>query len=324
MASRKARCSPLALEDSAASAGAGTCFSTRALRDLAARWNDTFAERSIPGVATARASDLWTALRERIVGSGVCGKGSTEACWVEAAVSPLRDAALAATVFVPPKPASWLKNPTAWLSSVDIDRVMKQYEAVVANRFRWLGSLPRDFVAPHPAGGCVVDAMCQLDVRAELAKGVRSFGAAFNHDLHTQGGSHWVAMFVGMDPAAPLYGVHFSNSVGRPPMREFREWCERMALEVGEATGVPCPFKVNRVARQRYNTECGMFAIYAVVRCLQTFRGQDARGRKLGRPPPTWEELCDEPVRDRDMVEKRDEFFHQRGGARLPQKSKSS
>ena len=294
-----------------------TCFTAKTLRDLAARWNAAFAERAIPRVGTARATDLWGALRERMVESGVCGKGASEACWVEAAASPLRSAAIAAAAFVPAKPATWLKNPTEWLSSLDIDRVMAQYAAVAANRFRWLGALPRDFVAPHPAGGCVVDAMCDLDVRAELARGVRAMGAAFNHDAHTQSGSHWVAVFVGLDPRAPLYGVHFSNSVGRPPLREFREWCEKTARDVGDAAGVPCPFVVNRVARQRFNSECGMFALYTLVRCLQTFRGLGARGRKLRGPPPTWEELCAEPVRDRDMVGKRDEFFHQRGGGPL-------
>ena len=303
---REERCSP-----GASPAASGTCFTAQALRVLTHRWNERFPERRIPGVGGASAAALWRALRARMAESGACGKGSTEACWVEAPASPLRDPGLAAGAFVPAKPAGWARRPTAWLSSVDINRVMQQYASAPAYRFRWLGALPRDFAAPHPAGGCVADAACELDVRAEVARGARAVGAIFNHDPHDQGGSHWVAAFAGLDPARPLYGVHFSNSTGEPPLREFREWCVGLAAEVGRVTGEPCPVRVNVVRRQRYNTECGMHSLYTVIRCLQTTRGLDADGRRLkkGSRVPRWEDLCAEHARDADMVAMRDVLF---------------
>lgn len=300
-------CSPSSAE---AFVETGTCFSLEALRLLAARWNEAngYAERRIDGVVRASAKELWSELRRRL--SPDCGDRS-EACWVERG-SPLADASLIAAAFAPPKPAAWKKNPRTWLSTTDIDRVMGQYEAVASNRFKWLGALPRDFRDPHPMGGCVTDKMCALDVLAEKGKGVVNLGVVFNLDRHDESGSHWVAAMVCMDPKSSVYGVNFSNSTGSPPVQEIRAWCEDVASTLG------CPFVVNRVEKQRKNTECGVFSMYIIIRCLQTYRGIGANGRRLpaGAERPTFEQLCAEPYNDDAMVAMRDRLYRtpQAGG----------
>jgi len=298
-------CSPAGAEDRAHE---GTCFSLAALQVRARRWNDAHADDRIPDVARLSARALWTALRAKVRAD--CGARS-EACWVDRS-GPLADSALAGR-FAPPKPAEWSKNPRTWLSTTDIDRVMSQYAAVPANRFRWLGAMPRDFREQHPMGGCVEDRMCTLDIAKERERGVTNLGAVFNLDRHDQGGSHWVAAFVCMDPAASVHGVNFSNSVGEPPVAEIRKWCEDIAAVLR------CPFEINRVVKQRKNTECGVFSMYILIRCLQAFRGLDASGRRLpaGARPPTFAELCAEHYDDDAMVAMRDRLYRdaQAGGA---------
>lgn len=288
----------------------GTCFSLEALRLLARRWNEAQgdAERRIEGVVRASARDLWTQLRRRLQPD--CGDRS-EACWVDRG-GPLADASLVAAAFAPPKPAAWKKNPRTWLSTTDIDRVMGQYESVARNRFKWLGALPRDFRDPHPMGGCVTDRMCKLDVVAERSRGVMNLGVVFNLDRHDESGSHWVAAMVCMDPTSSVYGVNFSNSTGEPPCDEIRKWCEDVAAALG------CPFVVNRVEKQRKNTECGVFSMYILIRCLQAYRGVGANGRRLppDAPRPSFEALCAEPYNDDAMVAMRDRLYRtpQAGG----------
>lgn len=298
-------CSPASGESRATD---GTCFSLAALRLLARRWNDAHAKSRIPDVAGLSAKALWKALRAKVRDD--CGDRS-EACWVERG-GPLADASLHSGAFAPAKPAEWSKNPRTWLSTTDIDRVMAQYAAVPANRFRWLGAMPRDFREQHPLGGCVTDRMCDLDVAAERARGIDNLGAVFNLDRHDQSGSHWVAAFVCMDPASSVHGVNFSNSVGEPPVSEIRKWCEDVA------TVLRCPFEINRIVKQRKNSECGVFSMYILIRCLQSFRGLDATGRRLpaGKSAPSFAELCSEPYDDDGMVAMRDRLYRdaQAGG----------
>ena len=299
-------CSPSAAENAPVVLGpqaSRSCFSLATLRLLAQRWNQSQSDpkKLIRAPATASGQTLWTALRRAMRAD--CGQRS-EACWVDRG-SPLADASLANATFAPTKPAAWAKNPRTWLSTTDIDRVMAQYAAVPANHFKWLGALPRDFRAPHPAGGCVSDRMCELNLGDMVTKGTLNLGVVFNLDRHDEGGSHWVAAFVCMDPSSSLFGVNFSNSTGSPPIDEIRAWCEEVSRFLG------APFAVNNVEKQRKNTECGVFSMYILIRCLQTYRGLDASGRKL--PPnalrPTFADLCREPYHDDDMLAMRDHMF---------------
>lgn len=300
-------CSPVAAENRALGS---TCFSLPTLRTLAERWNAAHSQdKHIPTPAKATSRTLWTALRQAM--RAECGTRS-DACWVDRD-GPLADTTLANASFAPTKPASWVKNPRTWLSTTDIDRVMAQHALVPANKFKWLGALPRDFRAPHPAGGCVSDKMCDLNLTNMVKQTTTvNLGVVFNLDRHDESGSHWVAAFVCMDPTSTLFGVNFSNSTGSPPVDEIKSWCDDVARTLG------APFIINKVEKQHKNTECGVFSMYILIRCLQTYRGLNAAGRRL--PPdakrPTFTDLCREPYNDDDMLAMRDRLFRnpQAGG----------
>ena len=114
-------------------------------------------------------------------------------------------------------------------------------------------------------GGCVVDAMCALDVRA-LAKRYSQLGVVFNLDRHDQAGSHWVAVYAGLRPSVPNYGIYYFDSVGYAPPPEITRFLNKVVRRMDDER-----FRsvINTERKQYKNTECGMFSINFLVQCLR-------------------------------------------------------
>jgi hypothetical protein len=209
-----------------------------------------------------------------------------------------------AAAYRPTFPAEWLSNPKSWLSNLDIDAVMHQYQAHLGptRGFRYVGLFPRDFAAPKQGGTCVSEAMCRLRVKDLLAEGVRQFGCVFNLDKHTGRGSHWTACYVGLEPERRphRFGFFYYDSVGNRPPAEMRAFGERVRAEVAEAMGPEAgeafAIKHNRIRKQFLDSECGIYAMFFVVSSVQT--------------EASFETLCRDVMRrDKDMHELRDVFF---------------
>lgn len=177
--------------------------------------------------------------------------------------------------FRPARPSSWARNPRQWLSSLDIDAVMRQYEESHPH-FRYLGALPMDFAESDPSTHrCVSEAACHLHVESALRSGKSLIGMALNLDDHTESGSHWVACCAGIDPADPLrFGVWFYDSVARPPTPQVRAFVKRLALEVrgvlGEAASAHFRIHWNTRRKQWENTECGVYTMLFLIACVTT------------------------------------------------------
>ena len=214
-----------------------------------------------------------------------------EATWLKSPVVARRPGLVARleAAFRPPHPRAWLADPRSWLSNIDIDAVMRQYQAFLekTHGFRFVGVVPRDFAASLVRGGrrrkpeeqCVTEAVCNMHVRDLVRDGVRQAGIVFNLDKHTGPGSHWTAMYVCVDPAAAgRFGAFFYDSLGRPPPLEMRALMARLRAEVSAQwahdPGVVARFKVghNTVRKQFANTECGVYSIFFLVAAVQTTR----------------------------------------------------
>jgi hypothetical protein len=184
--------------------------------------------------------------------------------------------------FRPAHPHSWMSNLRAWLSTCDIEAVMRQYEAAFP-RFLFLGALPRDFAGRDARGGCVSPPMCSFDLRGLARRGKDCFGAVVNMDPHTRGGSHWVALFCGLDPAQIYrYGVFYYDSTGRPPPSEVAAFMRQVQAQAQAQARDQFTVGVNRVRRQYRNTECGLFAMHFVISCLTTRRSYAQICERMG------------------------------------------
>ena len=69
-------------------------------------------------------------------------------------------------------PLSWKKKPTTWLSSLDILKVMKQYENVYKS-FVFIGPTPMDFDKRLYKNECVWNEICKFDLSEYIRKGKR-------------------------------------------------------------------------------------------------------------------------------------------------------
>ena len=71
--------------------------------------------------------------------------------------------------FAPLQPISWKRKPTEWLSSVDIQKVMKQWENAY-KCFEFIGPTPIDFDSHKLYGECVWEELCKFNLSSFLKK----------------------------------------------------------------------------------------------------------------------------------------------------------
>ena len=69
--------------------------------------------------------------------------------------------------FRPKTPKSWYKNNTEWLSTIDIEKVLNQYEDLYPD-FQFIGAVPIDFDYKFSIGRCVIDELCNIDIGNNL------------------------------------------------------------------------------------------------------------------------------------------------------------
>ena len=199
-----------------------------------------------------------------------CGPKTGEACLLEN--TPLRDrggAAIAKRALLPKQPPSWRAKPRMWLNTRDIDAVIDQLSHVEG--FQFLGVVPLDFQERNASGACIGGPnLCGFKPARDLRPGVQRFGMVLNLDRSHQPGSHWVALYCNLDPRRPNYGIHYYDSVGRPPPPPVQQFMQSVQRAVGDP-GFRAAANATRV--QFKNTECGIYAMLFLVRCLQEKHG---------------------------------------------------
>jgi hypothetical protein len=250
----------------------GSCFPKNALEMMAKAFNDSIKSQQVQMKPIRISNDkkqLWKQLSARFF--AICR--NHEACWLETPI--LKQTGIHGQLikhFRPPKPLQWYSNPHAWLSNFDIQKVMSQYEDAYRD-FLFLGVFPIDFASPEPGmlSTCIGDALCKLDV-AQLWTRRKQFGAIFNLDRHDQGGSHWVAVYCNLNPKKTNYGIYFYDSNGLPPPSEIAALQHSVAEQVkrvGARVTKPFVIDYNNVQHQFENTECGIYTMYFLHRCLR-------------------------------------------------------
>lgn len=122
----------------------------------------------------------------------------------------------------PTQPQEWEEKQNTWLNTLDINAVMKQYEDKYKD-FYYVGAVPNDFDTIL-SGKCVDEKLCKINVADLYSKGKRKIGVVFNTDPSTQGGSHWISLFMSLDNG----GICYIDSTGNPPSREVTQLMIRL------------------------------------------------------------------------------------------------
>lgn len=196
---------------------------------------------------------VWSAIRKRL--HNLC-KSSNE-CVVQSLIAK------------PTAPESWLKNTHEWLSSVDIDKVEKEFTKVFS-KYYYVGAVPIDFDKQSNTGTCLVDSLCSLDIVSLYKKGYTQIGIIFNTDVSTGPGQHWVALFCDIGNELEYPRITYFDSYAEKPEKEVQRLMKRWK-ERWDATGIhkkPMEATYNKVRHQYQDSECGVYCVYFHYCCL--------------------------------------------------------
>lgn len=191
-----------------------TCFTKEGLKTIVREYNKKYPHNRIP--LNQRKKVLWTSIRDRI---GELSSSYSEISWLQ---NHFLDSKDLKKFFRTKKPQEWKHDKTKWLSTIDINQVLKQYEW--NSDYCFIGAVPIDFNTRLSIGICVIDELCNLNLQRLYLNGYRKLGIVFNMDPHDQPGSHWVSLFANLNNG----GIYYFDSYGKCPPRQIEHLMERI------------------------------------------------------------------------------------------------
>lgn len=250
---KKVMCSPKKKDDILSY----TCYTSKSLHKLKNIWNKRHPDEKI---LTNKPYEIWNKLKFYM--KETC---NNEQCWLKhKCLKEHVDLDVKKHTFAPSQPITWKKKPNEWLTSVDINRFMKQYEKTYKS-FEFLGPSPIDYDHHMMYDECVWEELCKFDLSKYLNKGKTNIGIIFNLDPHYKEGSHWVAVYI----KARNKGIYYFDSYGeKTPKRilKFMKNVQKQSSQLGEQ------YKIyeNKKRHQYSNSECGMYCLYFIKHMLHT------------------------------------------------------
>ncbi len=235
-----------------------TCYTDNDLVKLRDMWNARHPDKPI---TTTNSKIIWEKLKEYY--STICNK---ESCWVRQMTKNTKMEKELLDAFAPESPEEWKKNPNEWLSSIDIIKVMNQYEKKY-KCFDFLGPSPIDYDTHKLKGECVWEELCHFNLEDHIKKGHFKIGIIFNLDPHYKGGSHWVSMFINVKQKT----IFYFDSAGEEIPRQIKKFADTVT-EQGKQLSRPILFKFDQnypVEHQYGNTECGVYSIFFITHMLE-------------------------------------------------------
>jgi hypothetical protein len=169
----------------------------------------------------------------------------------------------------PSQPMSWVDNKTEWLSNIDIEKVLRQYEKNKSLFYKFHGVYTIDFGMKLTDGKCKYDYGCDINMKNIIASGNKFFGFITNLCKYDEPGYHWTSSFFVLDPKYDNYGAYYYDSVKRPIPKllkiVFKDIKKQMESIYPDRKFVT---KVSNIEHQKSNTECGIFSITFQTRWL--------------------------------------------------------
>ena len=182
--------------------------------------------------------------------------------------------------FKPNKPTG---GKYAWLSSIDIKDVMKQYMKKYPE-FIFFGPVPLDF-------DNIYMELAKINMK-RLAKKKKKIGIIINTDTSDGPGEHWISLFCDLQNKT----ICFFDSVGSRPPKQVMNLIKKM-IKQAKSMGIKLKLITNMHKKQYSMTECGVFSCYFLISRLQ---GQSCdaifKNKKVG---------------DKLMKQKRCEYFRE-------------
>ena len=231
-----------------------TCYSDNALIKMKKLWNARHPRNKI---TSNKSKEIWHQLRENM--SSSCDR---ESCWLRSKFMEGKvDSELLNYTFAPKSPKIWKTD--EWLSSLDIEAVMKQYEKYY-KCFEFLGPSPIDFDHHKLYGECVWEELCKLNISDMIKRHKNKIGIILNTDPHYKDGEHWISLFINIKEK---YIIYFDSN-GNPPPKEVKELITKITNQ-GKQIGIDFDVLINKLEHQQTESECGMYCLYFIIQMLK-------------------------------------------------------
>ena len=268
-------CSPMG-EDSF------TCFSKKGLINIIESWNKYYANDKIDFNGKHTKLSLWNKVDSKL--NKTC---NTEYCWTEQKfiTNPV---SIKKKFFKPLMPKHWENNINEWLSTLDIENVMKQYKYKYSN-FHFIGPVPIDFDSELDPGYCVVNELCKIRINNLLKNGYTKLGIIFNLDKHNETGSHWVSLFADFD----TNNIYYFDSYGVKEPKEIADLMDRLKKQ-GLKIKREIKLHKNKIRHQFKGSECGIYSIHFIIKLLENNK---------------YEDIVKNIIRDDEMQENRNVYY---------------
>ena len=235
-----------------------SCFNSRDLKKLKESWN---IRHNDDVIRFDEPKEIWLSLKEKL--HNVCKK---ESCWLRQNFVKSELGRQLLSSFAPEKPKSWKKKPYEWLSTTDIQKVMKQYEDAYDD-FEFIGPSPIDYNT-NINNTCVWPELCNFNLEEKMLNGIKNIGIIFNLDKHNEPGSHWVAVFISLDEKKIYY--FDSNKVYKKEIpKQIFELVDSLNNDSLNNFNFKFDFEYNnKMEHQKQNTECGIYCIYFLTQLI--------------------------------------------------------
>ena len=237
-----------------------TCYTDDDLHKIRNMWNARHPDKPI---TTNDSKEIWNMLKDYY--ANVCNK---ESCWVRQMTKGTKMEKELLESFSPESPEKWKKNPNEWLSSIDIIKVMNQYEKTYSC-FDFIGPSPIDYDTQLLYGECVWEELCHFNLQDQIKKGKNKIGIIFNTDPHNKGGEHWISMFINIKKGE----IFFFDSAGDAAPKQVMKFVKTVTEQGHSLPGnsrIDFKFDQNYPVEHQYqNTECGIYSLFFIIHMLE-------------------------------------------------------
>ena len=233
-----------------------TCYTKDSLNKLKNIWNSKHPDMKI---TSNKYFDIWKDLKSLL--NNTC---SRESCWLNELYDNehLREKEYLIN-FAAKMPNSWKKNPTEWLSSLDIIEVMKRWENI-DKEFEFIGPSPIDYDTHIMYNECVWEELCEFNLKETLERGKRKIGVIFNLDKHNQPGSHWVALYIDLHKNE----IYYFDSYGDRIPKQINKFAKKVQNQ-GKQLNRKIKKTTLKKRHQYSNSECGMYSLYFIIELIK-------------------------------------------------------
>ena len=233
-----------------------SCYGKEEILHMKKIWNS----RKNNKIITNEPKKIWKFFKDNL-----SNKCYNELCWLNDQTfnSKINKDVIMKTIFRPFSPSSWIDKPYEWLSSIDIIKVMSQYEKIY-KKFAFIGPSPIDFDDKKLFGTCVWERLCKFDLNKYIEMNKSKIGIIFNIDPHYKNGSHWIALFVDVEKKFIFY---FDSNGDKIPKR-IKILVNRIITQ-GKDLNIDFKFMSNEgKEHQMKDGQCGIYSLYFIIELL--------------------------------------------------------